>query len=84
MPEPLVYTVEQTAELLATGRTSTYEAIRRGEIPSVRIGRSLRVPRHALDNLLNCHGPTDGGPNEGRVQRAPEGRGLVREAALRE
>ncbi len=52
MTEPLVYTVEQAAELLAIGRTAAYEAARRGEIPSVRIGRSLRVPRHALEQLL--------------------------------
>jgi excisionase family DNA binding protein len=50
--EPLVYTVEQTAELLAIGRGAAYEAVRRGDIPSVRLGRSLRVPRHALDELL--------------------------------
>jgi excisionase family DNA binding protein len=53
MPEPLVYTVEQAAEFLAIGRTAAYEAARRGELPAVRIGRSLRVPRHALEQLLN-------------------------------
>ena len=37
-------TVTETAELLGIGRTSAYEAIRRGELPSLRIGRRLVVP----------------------------------------
>lgn len=49
---PLMLTVEETARTLRCGRTATYEAIRRGEIPSIRIGRSLRVPRHQLARLL--------------------------------
>ena len=52
MNEPLVLTVEEAAKALRIGRTAAYEAVRRGEIPSVRIGRSLRVPRHALDKML--------------------------------
>lgn len=52
MPEPLVYTVEEAAAALRIGRTAAYEAARRGQIPVVRIGRSLRVPRHQLDALL--------------------------------
>jgi len=61
---PLVYTVEQTAELLAIGRTACYEGVRRGEIPSVRIGRSVRVPRAALERMLgleNGDGPAANG-----------------------
>ena len=33
-------------------RSGWYEAIRRGEIPHVRIGRRILIPRHALDALL--------------------------------
>ena len=39
-----VITVTETAALLGIGRTSAYEAIRRGELPSLRIGRRLVVP----------------------------------------
>jgi excisionase family DNA binding protein len=62
MTPPLVYTVEEAAGLLRVGRTSAYEAARRGDLPTVRIGRSLRVPRHALEALLgleNGHGPAE-------------------------
>ncbi|MGH2975583.1 MAG: helix-turn-helix domain-containing protein [Solirubrobacterales bacterium] len=61
---PLTYTVEQAAEVLQIGRTAAYEAVRRGEIPSIRIGRSLRVPRQRLLALLdpeNDDGPAANG-----------------------
>jgi excisionase family DNA binding protein len=45
-------TVEQAAEVLGVGRNSAYEAVRRGEIPVVRIGRRLVVPRAALERML--------------------------------
>ena len=45
-------TVEEAAEVLGIGRNSAYEAIKRGEIPALRLGRRLVVPRKALDRLL--------------------------------
>lgn len=56
---PRVLTVEETAAFLRIGRSSAYEAIRAGEIPSVRIGRSLRVPRHALEAMLGIENAPD-------------------------
>ncbi len=46
------FTVEEAAEILGIGRNSAYEAIRRGEIPALRLGRRLVVPRQALERLL--------------------------------
>lgn len=48
---PLFLTVEETAALMRKGRTATYAAIERGQLPSVRVGRSIRVPRDALAAL---------------------------------
>ena len=48
-----VLTIEEVASLLRIGRTGAYEAARRGELPIVRIGRRMLVPRAALDKLLN-------------------------------
>jgi len=45
-------TVEETAKRLGIGRNSAYEATKRGDIPSIRIGRRILVPTKALDNLL--------------------------------
>ncbi len=45
-------TVEETARALGIGRGSAYEAVRRGEIHSIRVGKRLVVPRAALERLL--------------------------------
>ncbi|MFN8159955.1 MAG: helix-turn-helix domain-containing protein [Solirubrobacterales bacterium] len=41
-------TIEQTAALLGLGRTAAYEAARRGEFPTRRLGRRVVVPVPAL------------------------------------
>jgi excisionase family DNA binding protein len=45
-------TVPEAGRLLGIGRNAAYEAARRGEIPTIRIGRLLRVPIVALDRKL--------------------------------
>jgi excisionase family DNA binding protein len=44
-------TVEEAAVLLGIGRISAYQAVARGELPALRVGRRL-IPRAALDRLL--------------------------------
>ena len=51
--DDLVLTVDETRVLLKIGRTATYEAIRKGEIPSIRIGRRLLVPMARLKKMLD-------------------------------
>ena len=48
------YTITEAAELLGVGKSAAYEAARRGEIPVIRIGRRLVVPKAALQRLLKC------------------------------
>src|SRR5689334_12172304 len=50
---PDVLTIAEAARRLRIGRNSAYEAVRRGELPVVRIGRRLLVPRRALERLLD-------------------------------
>lgn len=52
-PERLTLTVEEAAAVLGISRAFAYEAVRRGEIPSIRIGRRVLVPRAALERLLD-------------------------------
>lgn len=52
MTERLALTVTEAASALGIGRTVAYDLIRRGEIPHVRIGRSIRIPRASLDSWL--------------------------------
>lgn len=47
-----VLTVEQVADLLYIGRSTAYKAVRRGVLPSVRIGRRVLVPTSALLQFL--------------------------------
>jgi excisionase family DNA binding protein len=44
--------VPEVAEVLRIARSRAYEMVARGEIPSVRIGRSVRVSRKELDRWL--------------------------------
>jgi len=43
----LTLTVEEAAELLGISRTLAYELVTRRELPSVRLGRRIVVPRRA-------------------------------------
>ena len=40
-------------QMLGLGRNATYDAVVRGEIPVLRIGRRILVPRKALERLVN-------------------------------
>lgn len=59
--EPVVLTVEEAAALARLSRESAYNAVRRNEIPSVKFGRRILVPRKKLLELLN--GEVDSDPD---------------------
>jgi excisionase family DNA binding protein len=44
--------VPEAGKRLNVGRNQAYAAVKRGEIPIIKIGRSLRVPRPAFERLL--------------------------------
>jgi excisionase family DNA binding protein len=46
--------VEQAATVLGMGRTAAYEAARRGEFPTRRLGRRVVVPVPALLEWLGA------------------------------
>ncbi len=46
-----------TGRILGLSKQSTYEAVARGEIPVIRIGRRLLVPTAALRRLLGVDLP---------------------------
>jgi excisionase family DNA binding protein len=48
-------TVEQAARVLGLGRTAAYDAARRGELPTRRLGRRLFVPVPALLDWLGAN-----------------------------
>jgi excisionase family DNA binding protein len=52
-PPRLTLSVDEAAQLLGLSRTSAYEAVHRGELPAIRVGRRLLVPRSRLNALLD-------------------------------
>ena len=55
LPDPIAHpsiTVEEAAEVLGISRATAYEAVRKGAIPAIRIGRRLVVPTESLLRLL--------------------------------
>jgi excisionase family DNA binding protein len=46
--------IEEAARLLGLGRSAAYEAARRGELPTRRLGRRLLVPVPALLEWLGA------------------------------
>lgn len=55
---PEAATVPEAGRVLRIGRGSAYEAVKRGDIRAVRIGRRLIVPRAEIERLLSA---SDGG-----------------------
>lgn len=52
MAEREMMTVDETARFLGIGRDLAYRLARTHEIPSIRLGRRLVVPRRALEEWI--------------------------------
>jgi excisionase family DNA binding protein len=48
----LVYEVPEAGEMLGLTRAAAYAAAKRGDIPTIRIGKTLRVPKAAFEKML--------------------------------
>lgn len=56
--------VEEAAAILGVGRSAAYEAARRGQLPTRRLGRRLFVPVPALLRWLGAAEPTNDGSGD--------------------
>lgn len=56
---------EEVATALGVGRSTVYALLRSGELPTIHIGRSLRVPVHAVEVWIT----EQGDPRLGRRRR---------------
>jgi len=50
--ETAFLTVAEAAAVIKVGRSKTYQMVRSGELPSVKIGRSRRVPARKLQDWI--------------------------------
>ena len=48
----LTLTVDEAADLLGISRSLAYELVRIGELPSLRLGRRILIPRRAIYELV--------------------------------
>ena len=48
----LTFTVGETAALLRLSKWATYEAVKRGQLPAVTLGRRRLIPRRVVEDLL--------------------------------
>ena len=49
---PTMSVPEAGREYLDLGRDASYQAARRGELPVIRIGARMRVPRVAMERMM--------------------------------
>jgi excisionase family DNA binding protein len=49
-------TVEEAAHELDICRNAAYQAVREGQIPSIRIGKRIIIPRAAFERMLDQAG----------------------------
>jgi excisionase family DNA binding protein len=61
---PEVLTAREATAILRVGRNQLYQAVGRGELSAVRIGRSIRIPKRALVDLLTSASPPTASSDE--------------------
>jgi excisionase family DNA binding protein len=54
MGETTILRVEDAQRILGVSRWMVYELIRRGELPVLRVGRLIRIPRPALEAWIEA------------------------------
>jgi excisionase family DNA binding protein len=64
------YTVDEAAGVLGISRSTAYECVRTGELPSLRFRRRIVIPAHALEQLIASGAAEIGGPGSGAAAPA--------------
>lgn len=49
----LTLTVTEAAQLLGISRAMAYECVRTGDLPAIRLGGRILIPRERFDEMLN-------------------------------
>lgn len=62
--ERLTYTVEEVASLLGVSRSAAYQAVRTGELPSIRLGQRIIIPKKKIEEMM--------AKSQGLLQSTPE------------
>ena len=54
--EKLTLNINEVAAALGISRNAAYQACNKGEIPAIRIGKRLLVPKNQLERMLSKGG----------------------------
>lgn len=49
---PIFLSVEDLCSVLSIGRNTAYDMVRAGQIKSIRCGRQIRIPKAAVQDLV--------------------------------
>ena len=52
LPDKPMFSVEEVAAILGVGRGTAYQCARSGEIPALRLGHRILIPRAAVARML--------------------------------
>ena len=50
-----LFSIDEVCQALGMGKSWTYRKLKSGEIPSVKLGRSIKVKREDLEEYLESH-----------------------------
>ena len=50
--DPLLYRVNEVADMLGLGMSKVYQLIRAGQLRAVRVGGTIRIPRESLERYI--------------------------------
>jgi excisionase family DNA binding protein len=65
----MTLTIEEAAAVLGISRALAYELVKRGELPSLRLGRRVVVLRKALEAFVEAVTRTSASPAGRRLMR---------------
>ncbi|MFE7407157.1 helix-turn-helix domain-containing protein [Isoptericola sp. NPDC057559] len=52
--QPLIYSVEEAAQVLRISRDTTYELLRSGQLRSIKVGRRRLIPAVAIHEYIRA------------------------------
>ena len=54
----LTLTVEEARQMLGLSRGAMYQAVKSGQVPAIKIGRRLLIPKAAFEKMLSAASST--------------------------
>jgi excisionase family DNA binding protein len=67
-PERQTLNIDEAAKILGISRNTAYDAVKSGQLPTVKIGRRFLVPKAALDRMLESAATAAASPVWGAVK----------------